>query len=170
MVQLVALRSVPDKASVLPVYDSPIVRFAKTLGSGTTRVVQVPFDQTTFQGSVLHLADVEGTRQLARQMIPYPKGYEPGARLLVELRNGTGDLGRNESVIAKIVKSGGELVLLGNTEQFGVVSSSVTFYDEALRTRVEAFARSIGISNVVFAERPGSSIELTVTIGADIAR
>ncbi len=165
-----ALRSVPDKAAVLPVYDSPIVRFAKTLGSGTARVVQVPFDQTTFQGSVLHLADVVGTRQLAQQMIPYPKGYEPGARLLVELRNGTGDLGRNEPVIAKVVKSGGELVLLGNTEQFGVVSSSVTFYDEALRGRVESFARAIGISNVVFAERPGSSIEVTVTIGADIAR
>jgi hypothetical protein len=165
-----ALRAVPDKSAVLPVYDSPIVRFAKTLGSGTTRVVQVPFEQTTFQGSVLHIADAAATRQLAQQMIPYPKGYEPGARLLVELRNGTGDLARNEPVIAKIVRSGGELVLLGNTDQFGVVSSSVTFYDEGLRSRVEAFARQIGIPNVVLADRPGSSIEVTVTIGADITR
>ncbi len=162
-----ALRNVPDKASVLPVYDSPIVRFATGLGSGPARVVQAPFDQVTWNGAVLHLADVDATRALAREMIPYPRGYEPGARLLVELRNGTGDLRTNEPLIADIVRHGGELVLLGNTDEFGVVDSMVTFYDESLRSRVESFARSIGIRSVVFVDRPGSSIEVTVTIGAD---
>ena len=86
---------------------------------------------------------------------------------MVEVRNGVGDLTRNEPMNRKIVNASGQIVVLGNTEAFGVATSSVVFYDEELRTRVEAFAKAIGLPAPQFVDRPGSSIEVTVTIGAN---
>ena len=53
------------------------------------------------------------------------------------------------------------------SDAFGVAQSSVVFYNEDSRARAESLARSIGVANVQFTDRPGSSIEVTVTIGAD---
>ena len=83
------------------------------------------------------------------------------------MRNGVGDLTRNEPMSRRIVAAGGQIVVLGNADAFGVAQSAVTFFNEENRERVTTFARKIGVANVQFIDRPGSSIEATVTIGAD---
>jgi hypothetical protein len=162
-----ALHKVADKSTVLPAINTPLVRFARSFGTGTAYLEQAPFTETVFKGLTLLIADTDAIAKIADRMIPYPVAYEPGARLLVEVRNGVGDLTRNEPMNRKIVNSGGQIVVLGNTEAFGVATSSVVFYDEELRTRVEAFAKAIGLPAPQFVDRPGSSIEVTVTIGAN---
>jgi hypothetical protein len=162
-----ALHKVTDKSTVLPAFDAPLVQFAKSFGTGTAYLEQAPFTETTFKGLTLLVADTAGITKIAQRMIPFPVAYEPGARLLVEVRNGVGDLSRNEPMNRKIVLADGQIVLLGNSDAFGVATSSVVFYDEQLRTRVTAFAKAIGLPDPVFVDRPGSSIEVTVTIGAD---
>ena len=162
-----SVRLVPDRSSVLPTFDTGLPRFVKGLTVGTTRFEQAPFSEQTFKGLVLLVADTAGIRAITSTMIPFPQAYEPGARLLVELRNGVGDLGRNEPMSRRIVGAGGQIVVLGNVDAFGVARSSVVFYNEDSRARVESLARSIGVANVQFTDRPGSSIEVTVTIGAD---
>jgi hypothetical protein len=164
-----ALRKVPDKSALFPPLDPepPLVRFAKSFGTGTAALEQAPFTETTYKGLTLLVADTVGITKIAQRMIPYPVGYEPGARLLVEVRNGTGDLTRNEPMNRKVVLAGGQVVVLGNTEAFGVATSSVVFYDEELRARVTAFAKAAGLPDPMLVDRPGSSIEVTVTIGAD---
>jgi hypothetical protein len=156
-----------DKTAALPAFDSALVRFVRTLGSGTTSIEQAKFTEKAFNGFPLLVADAAGIKAIAQQMIPYPQEYEPGARLHVEVRNGVGDLARNEPMNRKIVLAGGQIVVLGNTEAFGVAESSVVFYSEDNRTRVEAFARQVGLPAPQFVDRPGSSIDLTVTIGGD---
>lgn len=164
-----AVRAAPDPAAALPAFDTGLPRFAKGLATGTSKPVleQAPFTETTFKGLTLLTADVSGIRAITARMIPYPQAYQPGARLLVEVRNGVGDLTRNEPMNRRIVAAGGQIVVLGNSEAFGVAQSSVVFYSEENRSRVEALARSIGVATVQFVDRPGSSIEATVTIGAD---
>ena len=162
-----AVRLVPDRSSVLPPFDTGLPRFAKGLSAGTTRLEQAKFTEQNFRGLSLLVADVPGIRDVTSKMIPYPQAYEPGARLRVEVRNGVGDLSRNEPMNRRIVAAGGQIVVLGNVDVFGVAQSSVVFYNEEARTRVEALARSIGVANVQFLDRPSSSIEVTVTIGAD---
>lgn len=162
-----ALHKVADKSTVLPAINAPLVRFAKSFGTGTTYLEQAPFTETVVKGLTVLVADPNAIAKIADRMIPYPVAYEPGARLLVEVRNGVGDLTRNEPMNRKIVNASGQIVVLGNTEAFGVATSSVVFYDEELRTRVEAFAKAIGLPAPQFVDRPGSSIEVTVTIGAN---
>lgn len=164
-----AVRRAPNPASVLPPFDSGLPRFAKALATGTAEPVfeQAPFVERTFKGITLLTADVSAIRAITSRMIPYPQAYQPGARLLVEVRNGVGDLTRNEPMNRRIVAAGGQIVVLGNTDAFGVAQSAVVFYNEENRSRVEALARAIGVANVQLVDRPGSSIEATVTIGAD---
>jgi hypothetical protein len=164
-----ALQKVKDKSALFPPLapEPPLVRFAKSFGTGTASLEQAPFTESTYKGLTLLVADTAGIAKIAQRMIPYPVGYQPGARLLVEVRNGVGDLGRNEPMNRKVVLAGGQVVVLGNTDAFGVPTTSVVFYDQDLRTRVAAFAKAAGLPDPVFVDRPGSSIEVTVTIGAD---
>lgn len=164
-----AVAAAPDPKAVLPPFDTGLPRFVRLLATGSTpaSLEQAPFTESTFKGVTLLAADVSGIRAITDRMIPYPQAYQPGARLLVEVRNGVGDLTRNEPMNRRIVAAGGQIVVLGNADAFGVAQSAVVFYNEENRERVTTFGRAIGVTNVQFVDRPGSSIEATVTIGAD---
>jgi hypothetical protein len=55
---------------------------------------------------------------------------------------------------------------LGNANTLDVPRSEVIYYDSSLKTRVETFARSLGIDSVRLLEGE-SAVDITVTLGAD---
>jgi hypothetical protein len=159
----------PSGGTGLPDTEAPFVRFLTRLGQGQaqTRIIEAPFTEVIFRGAVLLTPDMAQLSSVVREMIPFPQAYEPGARLLIEVRNGVGALDKNDPMMRRVVNADGQVVVLGNANAFGVVQSTVVYYRPELLDRIETFAKAIGVSTVQFVDRPGSVIDATVTIGAD---
>lgn len=164
------LHAAGDTSQLLLNFDTGITHFLRILAKGNVSYQQASFTEQTYKGASLLVADKAAILATTREMIPSPQAYEPGARVAVELRNGVHDPSLNDAASRKIVDAGGQVILLGNAPQFGVTTSSVVYYDAANKDRIEAFAHAIHLPIPQFLDRPGSSIEATVTIGADFTR
>jgi hypothetical protein len=164
-----AVRTAPDKATAFPASaeGTALVRFLRGLANGTTRIEQARFKEGVLSGDVLYVADVPALKSLALEMIPYPLPYEPGARIRVDVRNGVGNLALNEPMNRRLIAAGAQIVVLGNADAFDVPHTTVVYYAENMRDPAAVLAEAAGTTDVRFEERPDSSIDVTVTIGAD---
>jgi hypothetical protein len=165
-----AVRAAPDKAAAFPASSesTELVRFIRGLASNPdSRIEQATFTEQPFNGSILYIGDVTKIKSVAASMIPYPLPYEAGARVRVDVRNGVGNFDLNEPMNRKLVAAGAQIIVLGNADTFTVGQTSVVYYDEAMKPRADALARAIKATDVRFEERLDSSVDVTVTIGAD---
>ena len=104
--------------------------------------------------------------RLAVQMVPFPLMIAPGSRLRAALFNGTANHDLVLSAATRLVENGAQIDVLGNSTTFDVALSEVVYYDSDLKTRVEAFGRSLGIDKVRLLAGE-SAVDVTVTLGSD---
>jgi hypothetical protein len=138
------------------------------LATGTSEYRSLPIaDEVSYLGLFIIEPNAAQTVVLAAQMAPFPVMIEPGARLRTALFNGTANCDLTLSAATRFVENGAQIDVLGNATTLDVAQSEIIYYDSALKTRVDAFARSLGIDAIPRLLEGESAVDMTVTLGAD---
>lgn len=143
------LRSLAEKQVVVATL--PVVRFLMPDGSGEV------FDPIR-----------EEVPSFVSQYVPFPAGPE-GQRVRLRVLDGTGRLGHGLAAARLLAASGGQIDKVGNASTFDVETTTITYYDEALRGRVEALRDALGVGEVVKSDALNVAVDATVVLGADYA-
>lgn len=162
-----ALRASPTAvAAVKP--DSPaLLNYINALVTGPSEFRLLPIDNdVAYLGLLIIDPDFAQTVTLAAQMVPFPLMIEPGARLRTALFNGTADCNLTLSAATRFVENGAQIDVLGNASTLDIAQSEVIYYSADLKSKVDLFAKSLGIDSVRFLDGE-SAVDITVTLGAD---
>ena len=162
-----ALRASPAALAALTPDSTALVTYINALVTGPSEFRLLPIDEEiTYLGLFIIDPDVAQTVTLAAQMVPFPLMIEPGARLRTALFNGTSDCNRTLAAATRFVENGAQIDVLGNATTLDIARSEVIYYEAALKTRVDTFAKSLGIDSVKLLEGE-SAVDITVTLGTD---
>jgi hypothetical protein len=162
-----ALQASPTALAALKSDMPELITYINALASAPSEYRRMPIaDEVPYLGLYVIEPEAAQLATLAAQMVPFPVMIEPGARLRTALFNGTANCDLTLSAATRFVENGAQIDVLGNANTLDVPRSEVIYYDSALKTRVETFARSLGIDSVRLLEGE-SAVDITVTLGAD---
>jgi hypothetical protein len=162
-----ALQASPTALAALKSDMPELITYINALASAPSEYRRMPIaDEVPYLGLYVIEPEAAQLATLAAQMVPFPVMIEPGARLRTALFNGTANCDLTLSAATRFVENGAQIDVLGNANTLDVPRSEVIYYDSALKTRVETFARSLGIDTVRLLEGE-SAVDITVTLGAD---
>jgi hypothetical protein len=163
-----ALRASPTALAALKPDSPALVTYVNALVTGPSEYRLLPVDnETAYLGLFIIDPDVAQTVTLAAQMVPFPLMVAPGARLRTALFNGTANCNLTLSAATRFVENGAQIDVLGNAKTLDVAQSEVIYYDAEMKSRVELFAKSLGIDSVPRLLTGESAVDMTVTLGAD---
>jgi hypothetical protein len=136
---------------------------ADQVGHHTLPVVQI----APGGGAVAYEPDGAGIEALVESLVPFPAG--PGAaRVRTEVLDGTGALDAGLGVAVLLGTAGAQVQKVGNASEFGVPTTRIVYYDEALRPRVEALREVLGVGELVRSDELNSAIDVSVVVGEDL--
>ena len=162
-----ALKGAPTALAALKSDSPALVTYVNALVTGPSEYRQLPnASEGRYAGFWILEPDIARTNALAVQMVPFPLMIAPGSRLRAALFNGTANHDLVLSAATRLVENGAQIDVLGNSSTFDVALSEVVYYDSDLKTRVEAFGRSLGIDKVRLLAGE-SAVDVTVTLGSD---
>lgn len=130
----------------------------------------VPMEAVSFGAEpVYFLADGQEDWPAARTVgtVGLPIGFEPGARPIVRLLDGVGDITLRDAALEMVAAGGAEITVIGNADAFGVTSTVVAYHRPGAEAAATALAQAIG-AEVQFEELLDEPADLTVTIGSDM--
>ncbi len=128
----------------------------------TTVVATDPAD-TTYVAKSSEIAD------LIAKIVPFPEPAEAGARPEVLLLDATFGVVDTGPAIEAIVRAGGRVTILGNTEAGSVAPSDVQVHDEAASVVANQIAEAFGLGSARSVPLVDATAPITVVIGADFA-
>jgi hypothetical protein len=167
----IAIIAASNDPSIVPgEVDSGPGRFVRGLANGGA--VTAHYDTTP----VLLADDVPATevdvaqiRSIIGQMIPFPLPATQGARPEVRLLDGVGSVDLAGLYSPALVGAGAQVVVLGNTSEFGVAETEIVYYDNRWDDAVQAFSDALGGVTVTFEPLTDVLFDVTVVIGQDLA-
>jgi hypothetical protein len=102
------------------------------------------------------------------EVVPFPVGTSPGERLRVRVLDGVGADGLQRAVARDVVRAGGQVVLVGNSDEFGADETRLVYFDGALTERAEAMGAELGIPvEQIEGLNPDDRVDVTVVAGRD---
>ena len=160
----VALSSAPD---VIPgETDRGVGRFGRALANGRVRLEAVP-GLVDVSGAVV--LDTAAVGEMVSEVIPFPISVLNGNSPRVRLLNGTGAPDLIRTAARSLSRAGAQITIIGNATEFGWETTKIAYHDIGFASHAEAFRNALGAGSVVAEEQPGSSIDITVTFGADFS-
>lgn len=127
----------------------------------TTQAAEVPED-SIYIGRPSEIAD------LISRIVPFPEPAEPGARpevLLLDATLGVADTG---PTIEAIVRAGGRVTILGNTDAGSVAASEVQIHESGASEVGERIAELLDIGPPTLVPLEDATAPITVVRGADV--
>lgn len=121
----------------------------------------------TDDGSDRYTLDREGTTRAVRRWFPGALDHLGSGRPKVEVRNGSGAVGVTQQAASAIVPLGAQVTLTGNVAQFGVPTSTVSYYRREDAAAAHAIADALGITSVSRIESNVNVVDISVVLGAD---
>jgi hypothetical protein len=150
--------------------DRGLARFVPGIAGGAHRVEQVPLVPPSLvddRGEPVFEIDDEATARLIPRLVPFPAGARPGDRPLVRVLDGSG----RQEVIApatrQVAVAGGQVVMIGNADEFGVATTQLLIGDPALADFARSVAEVLGVGSVQEIDYIDENAELIVVLGAD---
>lgn len=126
----------------------------------TTVASEVP-ENTTYVALPDQIAD------LIAQIVPFPEAAEAGDRPDVLLLDATFGAVDSDPVIEAIVRAGGRVTIIGNTEAGSSARSEVQIHDESATAVAEAITARLALEAPTVVPLDDATASLTVVIGAD---
>ena len=118
-------------------------------------------DSTTYAGQPGPIAD------LVARIVPFPEPAEPGDRPEVLLLDATLGAADAEPVIEAIVRGGGRVTILGNTEAGSGARSEVQVHEDGASAVAEEIAERLGVASPTVVPLVDATAPITVVIGVD---
>lgn len=160
----VALSSGPN---VIPgETDRGMGRFVRALANGRVHRESVP---GIVEASGAVVLDVLAVGDVINEAIPFPISAVDGSSPRVRLLNGTGAPGLIRASARSLSRVGAQITVIGNASEFGWETTKIAYHDLGFASHAEVYRDALGAGSVVAEEQPGSSIDITVTFGADFS-
>jgi hypothetical protein len=170
---LKALADDPDAGRFGGEQDRGLARFVPTISAGQRRIVQLPVTAPpTEPGAadpVVFVPDDEAIAELIPQVVPFPAGARPGDRPLVRVLDGSGRQAVIAPAVRQVAVGGGQVVMIGNADAFGVAETQLLVADEALVPFARSVAEALGVGSVQVVDYIDENAELIVVLGDDYA-
>lgn len=150
--------------------ESGLGRFVRTLARGDALVTDLPviiLPMPDGSGEVYEPRPDE-VPLLMSQLVPFPAGPE-GKRARLRVLDGTGQLDHGLGAAALLAANGGQINKVGNAPEFGVGTTTLTYYDEAVRARAEALRDALGVGELVKSDEINVAVDITIVLGEDYA-
>lgn len=149
--------------------DRGLARFVPAIASAAHRVAALPVTPAEVaEGEApMFLPDDEAVAALVPELVPFPAGALPGQRPLVRLLDASGRFDALASAAREVALGGGQVVMIGNAEQFGATATEVLIADQAFRPIAESVAEQLGVGSVQVIDYIDDSVDVIVLIGLD---
>lgn len=134
------------------------------LSRGEMVLVQVPQDSTP-EATLVDKGLVQNT---ILDMIPFPIPSSPEARTTVRLLDAVGGLNLAENYSSDLVKSGAQILIIGNAPEF-TGDSELIYHNDENDEVVEGFRNALGGGTIVYEPLTDAAFEVTIIIGSDLA-
>lgn len=145
-------------------------RFVRGLAAGpTTYDVPPVTEELQLDATTAFIPDEAAVSDLVEDRVPFPAGSRPGSRLRVRVLDGVGADGFTLAVARDVVRAGGQVVVVGNSDAFDATESRVVYFDGALTEQVEALGAELGYRvEQIEGLNPDDRVDVTVVAGADV--
>ncbi|HLF99028.1 MAG TPA: LytR C-terminal domain-containing protein [Acidimicrobiia bacterium] len=90
-----------------------------------------------------------------------------GARVRVEILNGTGTAGIATEAARRLIPEGAEVVLMGNASSFGVRETLLVLQTASAEADARRFAGALGVGDIRMARNPLGVADVSIVLGAD---
>ena len=167
---LAALAEDPTALDVPGEQDRGLARFVPELADGAHRVATLPGQVdglTDPDQPVLFRPDHDAIAALVPQLVPFPAGASPGDRPLVRVLDGSGRAEILPSAVRRVAAGGGQVIMIGNADQFDETETRIVVADETLRAAAQSVAEALGVGSVQVNDQFEESDEITVVLGSD---
>ena len=158
-----ALSNETDTSSLPGEISSGFGRMVWGLSRGNVVTVQL---EKLIEASGVYI-EAEVIREAVLEMIPFPQPSSPGSRTTVRLLDGVGGLDLAGDYSAGLVGSGAQILIIGNTPEFGD-STELIYHDDEDAEIVKKFQEAIGGGEIFFEPLTDAAVEVTVIIGNDL--
>jgi hypothetical protein len=129
----------------------------------TVPLTPIPVPRTLFTAFV---PDPAGMPDFVARNVASPTSGVPGQRARIRLLNGTPDRQLPATVVPDLVRSGGQVTLLGNAESFDLAATRVEYVVPEARGAAEAIASVLGVP-ATRAPREIPNVDVNVVVGRD---
>lgn len=158
----VSLSSAP---SVIPgETDRGVGRFGRALAQGRVRLEALPGVADASGAVVL---DTAAVADLVNEAIPFPIPASVGNWPRVRLLNGVGDPSLTSAAARVLSRAGAQITLIGNASVFGWETTKIAYHDTGSASHAQTYRDALGTGSVTAEEQSDSSLDITVTLGAD---
>jgi hypothetical protein len=162
----------PDGEATVPgEIESGLGLFIRRLAKGQAEIRTLPVTGEAIDGrpDAAFRPEPDEVRALVELVVPFPAGPE-GSRVRVTVLDGTGELDHGVAAAVLLAAAGGQIDKVGNASTFEVSTTQITYYDDAIRSRVEALRDALGIGEIVRSDELNSATDVVVVLGEDYAR
>jgi hypothetical protein len=151
--------------------ESGLGRFVRGFAGGQFEAMSLPVRETPipFSEGIVYEPQSGEVQELVARIIPFPAGPE-GTRARVAVFDGTGSLDHGLGAAVVIAATGGQIDKVGNAGEFGVTTTQLVYYDDAVLTRVQRMRDALGVGEIVKSEELNSALDVTIVLGEDYAR
>ncbi|WP_419925474.1 LytR C-terminal domain-containing protein [Candidatus Poriferisocius sp.] len=146
--------------------DRGVGRFGRALAKGRVRLEALPVIVDAGGAVVL---DAAAVGEMVNEVIPFPNSASGGNSARVRLLNGTGDPALIPNAARSLSRAGAQITIIGNASEFGWETTKIAYHHVGFASYAEGYRDALGAGSVVAEEQPASSIDITVTFGADFA-
>ena len=151
--------------------DSGLGSFLTQLAASQVEITTLPVEPAPVPGGTdvdkVYVPLEPQTSQLMVTVIPFPVGAPPGARVRIQLLDGTGNLNHGLPASPLLVFAGGEITSIGNATSYDNAVTKVIYYDEVMEAPAMAMRDALGVGEVEQSEAQGAAADLTIILGAD---
>jgi len=151
--------------------DSGIGRFLRGLAGGPVTVDVPPVEpEAAADGSTVFRLDVLATFDLMEQRIPFPAAPRPGARVRIRVLDGVGADELAVRAGRDVVRAGGQVVVVGNSDRFDPEAATrVVYVEPDVADEAEIIADHLGVvAELIGGPNPDDGVDITVVAGADL--
>jgi hypothetical protein len=151
--------------------DRGLARFAPAIANGVRRIEVLPIagavEPGDPDGTLLFTPDDDAIAELIPEIIPFPAGARPGQRPLVRLLDGSERADLLPVATRQVAIAGGQVVMLGNADEFGRSNTVVRFAEPELEAFARAVAAELGVGTLESIEHIDDNAELVIVLGTD---
>jgi hypothetical protein len=149
---------------------SGIGQFVRGLAAGPTTFDVPPGVEELSEAfvSVVYTTDPAAVADFAEERIPFPAAARPGDRLRVRVLDGVGADGLTLALAREVVRAGGQVVVVGNGDNFESTETRLVYFDGALTEVVEAMGDELGVTvEQLEGLNPDDGVDATLVAGSD---
>jgi hypothetical protein len=142
-----------------------------SMAQGYVSSEPIPLLRVPVKGENGFAADVpepEAIAELVPRIIPFPQSSYPGQRARVRVLNGTRTKDLELLAAAGVVRAGGQVVIIGNADAFGVSATTVEYHDPSWAADAQRIGEALGGITATESSAQTDAFDVTVTLGSDI--